>query len=297
MSHRPERRSSASKYQSGRVAGMRSWRTGRGSRLARGVELLDERRCAGGRAPRAPRGRAGAWRGGVRRSSSSLGRRLGGWIDSRRADGFSRGRRRPRRPRTSSRSFSGACSVSASTSATSSRGPGPRRPSVGRDVHEAGAGIVLQAPGPHDRPVEAARGERGRRRRPWRAGTAASPRARHPGRGPRSRRRSRSARRRAPRPPRRTSPRAPWSTVRLRSGARAGPGARREHDRVGAADVRRDVVALEIAEHRRRRRRPRCRPHGGVADQAASACGRRRASSRIRRRAICPWPPAIRTSM
>ena len=81
MSHSPERRSSASKYQSGASVGIRSW----WARLEAAPRPAgrDARRggCAGGRAPPAPPAPGGASRDDVRRSSSS----------AEGADGFSQG--------------------------------------------------------------------------------------------------------------------------------------------------------------------------------------------------------------
>ena len=61
----------------------------------------------------------------------------------------------------------------------------------------------------------------------------------------------------------------PKSTVRLRSAPLPGPGAGGEHDRVGAAEVRAQVVVLEVAQHRDGAVGLEVGGVVGVADQAA----------------------------
>ena len=148
------------------------------------------------------------------------------------------------------------------------------------DVDAAGAGIVGQAAGPHDRPVERAGRDARVGRRPSRAGRAASPRARPRGRARRSRRRSRSA----PTPSASAASThltaAPRSTVRLRSGPEPGPAP-------AANTIASAPPTCGVDGRRARgRRRPATPPSAsmsagvvGVADQPAGgvAVGRQQA--------------------
>ena len=272
MSQRPERRSSGSKYQSGASRGSRSWRTMPTRGLAGRVEVRDEARRAGARAPPAPPGRGGAWRDAGRRSSSSP-RDAGSGLISR-ARTASRAGTSPANSSKRSPLAGASPSVSASTSATSSRGTGPRRPSSVETSTRPVPGSSCRLPG---RTIVQSSGSprRGRPPPPWRAGTGASPPA--PPSGSWAPIEETITNRATPSSSAASThfTAAPRSTVRLRSAPEPGPGARGEHDRVGAATWGRRPRARGRTG-RRRRRRPRGRRRGPGCGSCRGPCGRRR---------------------